>query len=114
MHILGEHELSYMKPRAVVCNIGRGTAIDTSALAAALAAGRLGGAALDVVEEEPLPADAPSCGLGVGSAGGADASLPGGAVQPAGPDRADKDVASTLEEAVERTGCPLSRPLTAG
>ena len=59
MHILGERELSYMKPSAVVCNIGRGTAIDTSALAAALAAGRLGGAALDVVEEEPLPADHP-------------------------------------------------------
>lgn len=54
-HILNAHMLSYLKPTAVVVNVGRGDAIDTDALVAALDAGRLGGAALDVTEPEPLP-----------------------------------------------------------
>ena len=42
---------------AVVLNVGRGTAIDTDALADALYAGKIAGAALDVTDPEPLPAD---------------------------------------------------------
>ena len=44
---------------AFVVNVGRGTAIDQEALCDALNAGRLAGAALDVVVPEPLPADHP-------------------------------------------------------
>jgi phosphoglycerate dehydrogenase-like enzyme len=40
----------------VIINVGRGDAIDTDALVAALDAGKLGGAALDVTDPEPLPA----------------------------------------------------------
>jgi phosphoglycerate dehydrogenase-like enzyme len=44
-----------MKDTAIVVNVGRGDAIDTEALVAALDAGKLGGVALDVTEPEPLP-----------------------------------------------------------
>ncbi|MBQ1906719.1 MAG: D-2-hydroxyacid dehydrogenase, partial [Firmicutes bacterium] len=54
-----EKALSLMKPTAIVVNVGRGTLIDSDALAKALSEGRLGGAALDVTEPEPLPADHP-------------------------------------------------------
>lgn len=52
----GRDEITICKPGAVLINVGRGRLIDTEALADALAAGRLGGAGLDVTEPEPLPA----------------------------------------------------------
>jgi D-2-hydroxyacid dehydrogenase (NADP+) len=48
-----------MKPSAAVYNIGRGNAIDAGALEEALRTGRIAAAFLDVVPEEPLPAESP-------------------------------------------------------
>lgn len=53
--VLGETELAMIKPGSIVVNTARGTVMDTDALTTALAAGRLGGAALDVTAPEPLP-----------------------------------------------------------
>jgi phosphoglycerate dehydrogenase-like enzyme len=48
-----------MKRSAYVYNLGRGNAIDAQALVSALNSGQIAGAFLDVVPEEPLPADSP-------------------------------------------------------
>jgi phosphoglycerate dehydrogenase-like enzyme len=58
-HMLGESAFRAMKPSAIVMNVGRGPVIDEAALIRALAEKRLGGAALDVFETEPLAADSP-------------------------------------------------------
>ena len=56
---IGARELSAMKSSAYLVNIGRGGVIDEPAMAAALNAGRIGGAGLDVFEQEPLDASSP-------------------------------------------------------
>jgi D-3-phosphoglycerate dehydrogenase len=57
--LLGERELGLMKPTAVIVNAARGGVVREDALVRALKEKRLGGAALDVYEQEPLPADHP-------------------------------------------------------
>ncbi len=57
--LVGAGELALMKPDAWVVNTSRGPIIDRAALLAALQDQRIGGAALDVFDEEPLPADNP-------------------------------------------------------
>ena len=57
-HIVNAEVLKALGPQGHVVNIARGSLVDTAALAAALAAGELGGAALDVYESEPKPPEA--------------------------------------------------------
>jgi phosphoglycerate dehydrogenase-like enzyme len=54
--MIGEAEVAAMKPEAVVINVGRGAVIDEKTLIRALSEGKIKGAALDVFEDEPLPA----------------------------------------------------------
>ena len=58
-HTIGRAELARMKPTAVLINTARGGIVDAVALVEALAGGALGGAALDVFEETPLPREHP-------------------------------------------------------
>jgi D-3-phosphoglycerate dehydrogenase len=57
-HLIGERELALLPQDAFVINVSRGGLIDTAALLASLQTGHLGGAGLDVLEEEPtVPAE---------------------------------------------------------
>ncbi len=57
--IVGARELALMQPDALLVNTSRGPIVDEAALIAALNAGRIGGAAIDVYATEPLSADHP-------------------------------------------------------
>ncbi|MBE0585922.1 MAG: D-2-hydroxyacid dehydrogenase [Desulfofustis sp.] len=58
-HFIGKTELDMMKHDSVLVNVGRGPAVQPDELCAALHNGTIGGAILDVFEQEPLPEDSP-------------------------------------------------------
>ena len=58
-HLINHDTLAFAKPDAVLINTARGPLVEEAALIEALQAKRLGGAALDVFEHEPLPAESP-------------------------------------------------------
>lgn len=58
-HLVNHHRLAAMRPGSVLVNTARGGLVDTEAVVKALREGPLGFAALDVLEQEPLPADHP-------------------------------------------------------
>lgn len=62
-HLINEARLRAMKSTACLVNTSRGGAVDTAALVRAIQEGWIAAAALDVFEEEPLPADSPLRGL---------------------------------------------------
>ncbi len=57
--LIGARQLGWMKPTAIIVNMGRGGIVDEAALAAAADSGMIAGAALDVFSAEPLPEDSP-------------------------------------------------------
>ena len=58
-HLFDQRRLAACKPGIVLINVARGGLVDQQALAAALASGQVGGAGLDAVDPEPLPASDP-------------------------------------------------------
>lgn len=62
-NLLGEAALARMKPTAVLVNTARGGIVDEAALGVAIRSGRLGGAGLDVVMDEPLRPEHPLAGI---------------------------------------------------
>ena len=59
IHILNRERIALLPKDAYIINVGRGTAIEQEPLIEALNEGRIAGAALDVMDPEPLPADHP-------------------------------------------------------
>jgi D-3-phosphoglycerate dehydrogenase len=59
IHLIGAPAIALIKPGAFLINTSRGPIVDEAALISALQEGKLRGAALDVMEREPLPADSP-------------------------------------------------------
>jgi D-3-phosphoglycerate dehydrogenase len=58
-HLINTASLAFMRPTAVLINMARGAVVEEAALVSALQSGQIAGAALDVFEVEPLPADSP-------------------------------------------------------
>jgi len=57
--LISTEQFAVMKPGAFLVNVSRGPVVDATALVEAVKSGKLGGAVLDVFEEEPLPAESP-------------------------------------------------------
>ena len=62
-HLMNADSFGWCKPGAVLINTSRGPVVEEPALVRALQSGRLAGAALDVFEVEPLPAESPLLGM---------------------------------------------------
>ena len=62
-HMIGRKQLDFMKEGSILINTSRGAVVDEGALYDALVSGHLGGAGLDVFEDEPLLEDSPLLGL---------------------------------------------------
>jgi D-3-phosphoglycerate dehydrogenase len=62
-HLIGERALGLMKPTAFLVNTARGGLVDADALAKALRSGQIAGAAIDVLETEPISRDSQLLGL---------------------------------------------------
>jgi glyoxylate reductase len=62
-HLMNRERFAQMKPSAILINTARGPIVETEALLEALRAGQIAGAALDVTDPEPLPADHPLVAL---------------------------------------------------
>ena len=60
--LIGKPQFDLMKPNALLVNVARGPIVDTNALVDALNSGHLGGAAIDVYDQEPIPAEHPLLG----------------------------------------------------
>ena len=59
VHLINKKVLEQMKPDAVLINTARGPIVDEKALVEALQGNKIAGAALDVFEDEPIPASSP-------------------------------------------------------
>lgn len=62
-HLISHETIAKMKPGVLLINTGRGPLVDETALREALLNGHVAGAAMDVTEQEPIPADSPLLGL---------------------------------------------------